>query len=300
MQRFFIHLFDWNREESLSELIFFRIYEFFVCLFSLQYIWSWSTYIPKLQGVVLPLGLAQYFDVSTLFNDVTPVLIAVGATVFIALSFFRRFSWGYLIALILFHFQYIARFSQGEISHGSNIVAMTLLGLALAFIFFKQEKEARRFAMGLAIFYIGLGYTSAAICKLIATGPAWVSGEHLWLWLGERSVDVLSQTGAFEPNSLQKLIFDSKLAATLILVFGLLAELFGFLFWFKKTRPFIGLTLIGMHFGILMSMNINFDKYIYILFILSFPWERLIEFFIRRFKANSRDGFLSNKILIPR
>lgn len=300
MQRFFLHIFDWHRQESTSELLFFRIYEFFVCLFSLQYIWTWASYIPKLQGVVLPLGLAQYFDVSIFFNDYAPLAVAIGATIFILLGFFRRWSFAYLAALILFHFQYISRFSQGEISHGSNIVAMTLLGLAIAYLFFKEERQARRFALGVAIFYIGLGYSSAAICKLIATGPAWVNGEHLWLWLGERSTDVLSQTGSFSFNSLQEGILEHKIAATLTLVFGLLAELFGFLFWFKKTRPYIGLVLIGMHFGILFSMNINFDKYIYILIILSFPWERLIDYIINRFESSSWNSLLSNKVLIPR
>ena len=161
------------------------------------------------------------------------------------------------------------------------IVGMGLLGLALGWAFFKEEKYARRFALGFGIFSIGLGYSSAAICKLIATGPLWVKGEHLWLWLGERSTDVLSQHGSFTFNALQEMILANKTLATMILIFGILSELMGFLFWFKKTRMFAGLLLIGMHFGILFSMNINFDTYIYILILLTFPWERLIAYILK-------------------
>src|SRR5699024_11330105 len=113
-------------------------------------------------------------------------------------SFFRKELYFFLLALLAMHLQYIARFSQGEISHGSNFTGTALMTLALAAIFFKNEAKLQKFALGLLIFLIGIGYSSAAFAKLIGTGFTWVDGRHLYLWIGERSNEVLSQNSTFQ------------------------------------------------------------------------------------------------------
>lgn len=122
--------------------------------------------------------------------------------------------------------------------------------------------------------FAGWGYFTAACCKLIATGIFWVDGRHLWLWLGEKSTDVLSQTGMFQYNFLQQAILNNYWLATIILIFGITTELLGPILWFQKTRAWMGLLLVGLHIGILHSMNISFDKYIYIIILVAFPWDR--------------------------
>jgi hypothetical protein len=62
------------------------------------------------------------------------------------------------------------------------------------------------------------------------------------------------------------------LHATLILIFGLVAEAFGFLFWFPKTRPYAATIILGMHVGILLSMNIWFGSYMVELIYIGYPW----------------------------
>jgi len=293
-QKFFQQLFNFHGVETKGERTFWRFFEACVCVFALQYMWQWAFYIPQLSGVILPLGFAEYFDVSAvMFNHYASYINAVIATIFIVTAYFKIWKWSYLIVVFLFHLQYIARFSQGEISHGSNMVGIGILMLAVAALTFSDDRLRRRFAHGLLIFYVGFGYFTASVCKLVATGFTWVNGNHMHLWLGERKTDVFSQFGAFEFNMLQEYMLEYHWLSTLILVFGLLAEASGVFYWFKKTRPFVGVILIAMHFGILFSMNINFDKYVYILVLLSFPWADLLDKYL--FKA-PRTGDLSQQV----
>lgn len=271
------HLFDFSSPETKGEIIYHRVIELFLCYFSLLFMWEWASYITKLADVIMPAGIGNYIDISFILDDTVPYVIAGLASVFLVLGFFRAWKYSYAMAILLFHFLYIARYSQGKLSHGSHVIAMSLLVLALAHIFFETKKDKNRFAYGMMIFYLGFGYICAAVSKLIASGFTWIDGGHLWLWLGERKVDVLSQTGAFEANALQEALLQSYWLATFILFIGIFSEALGFLLWFKKTRPFIAILLIGMHIGILYSMNIFFDMNIYILILLAFPWALWID-----------------------
>lgn len=149
---------------------------------------------------------------------------------------------------------------------------MSLLAVAISLFFFKDPKIYRRFAIGFVLFFVGIGYTSAGVSKLIGTSLTWPDGNHLWLWMAKRKVDVLSEGGVFSYNWIQEFSLKYRWFATLSLTFGLVAELAGFLLWFDKTRPFIAAALIGMHLGIYVAMNIMFDVYIYVLLLIGFPW----------------------------
>ncbi len=272
MKPFSPNLFDFEREDTFGERLFFRIFEGVVLYFILTFAWDWGFYILKIGDVVLPLGIANHLDISFLFAHKLSLLNAAAITGLMAAGFFRLWRFGYLAALLLLHFQYAARYSLGEISHGSNVMGMALLALALGMIFFAERKHARRFTFGFLYFFLGLGYVLAAASKLIGTGPGWVDGRHLWMWIAERTVDTFSLSGAIAHNWLQLLALDSLPVATMILTFGLLTEFFAFLMWFRRTRPWIMTLLIMMHLGVLLTMKINFPANTVLLILLAYPW----------------------------
>lgn len=271
------NLFQFDEPDSFGTKFQLRAFEFFTVIYTLIYTWEWAFYIPRLSDVVLPLGLANYIDISIFFSNSVSIYNAILITLFtVTPLLLKKGRWMYVVAFLLFHLQHVARFSQGEIPHSANLVAFSLMGLGLAALFFKGMKKELSFAFGFALFFMGLGYTSAALSKLIATGVTWVDGHHLWLWMGEKSIDILSLQGEFQYNWLQELAFQSRLLATLILAFGLITELLGFTVWFKKFRPYIIIMLIGMHVGIDITMNIFFKTFTIQLIIMGFFWNRYI------------------------
>ena len=293
MERLANNLFDYRSPYTLGKRVHFRLLELFVVVYTLVFCWEWGWYIQKIETVLLPLGIANHIDVSFMFDHNISVVNAAVISVLCLLGFFRLLTrYAYLGALLLFHLQYVSRYCLGEISHGSNFVGMSLLGLALALICFNEPQQRRGFTLGFLYFFLGLGYTSAGVSKLIGTGLAWADGRHLWLWIGERRVDTFSIFGAFEPNALQNLILQDVRLATLVLTFGLLTELSGVLMWWRRSRYVVILLLIGMHIGVALAMNILFDMYIYELALL-LPWWLLID------RVRSRSG-ASLARLLPR
>lgn len=271
------NLFDFDAPETLGEKVHFRLLELFIVAFTVRFAWEWGFYIQRIETVLLPLGIANYVDVSFMFDRGISLVNAGLMTLFCGLGFARVTRFAYPAAILLFHLQYAARYCLGEISHGSNFIGMSLLGLALGVLFFEPVKLRRRFALGFMYFFFGLGYTSAALSKLVGTGLDWPHGHHLWLWIAERQVDTISKFGAFEPNWIQQLVLGDYRFGTLVLSFGLLVELFGWLMWWRRTRYFIIPAVIGMHFGIALAMNIFFEVYTYELVLLGFPWAIMLD-----------------------
>ncbi|MEX1135514.1 MAG: hypothetical protein WEB89_01345 [Balneolales bacterium] len=274
----FKELFDYKSPESRGEQIFYRIFELTIIFFAVKYAWEWGFYMDRISDIVLPLGIANYIDVSFMFGSQLPMINAMLITGLLACGYSRTVSrYAYFMALILLHLQYTARFTLGEIPHSANLIGMTLLCFALAHVFFNDPKIIRRFSMGSVYFFCGLGYTSAGISKLVGTGLNWIDGRHLWLWMSEKSVDILSRTGTFEFNWLQEVAFEHHLIATLILLSGLLVELSGIAMWWKKLRPFIITLIMGTHIGIQMTMNIVFMAFMVQLLLMAYPWPKLID-----------------------
>ena len=263
--------------------VYFRGLELFLLVYTVYFCWTWGGYIQQnISSVLLPLGLANYIDVSFMFAHNMALLNAALVGVLGLVGFFRLWRPAYLLALFAFHLQYVARYSLGEISHGSNLVGMGVLGLGLALLFFQNEEHRRRFTFGFLYFFIGLGYTSAAACKLIGTGITWPDGRHLLMWIAERKVDTLSKFGAFEPSFLQEMTLQDYRFGTLFLVFGLLTEAISFLMWWRKLRYVVVLLVIGMHIGIFLTMNIFFHASTYLLLLLGLPWHRIIDAVLER------------------
>ena len=271
------NLFEFDREPTAGEIIFFKAFELFVAYATLKLAWEWGFYTLRISDVVLPLGIARYVDVSFMFDGVLPLVNAGLITACVAAGFFRLWRFSYLIGFLLLHLQYAARFTLGEIPHSTNLVGMTLLGFGLAMMVFRDALHRRRFALGFTYFFLGLGYTLAAFSKFVGTGITWVDGRHLWLWVGEKSVDLFAKTGVWHLNPLQEIVMGSMSMATLFLMIGMVSETFAFLVWWRTPRIVVGLGLAGLHIGIYLIMNIMFGLALIEILLLCLPWPWVLD-----------------------
>lgn len=266
-------LFGSDAVPTAGDKVFFKIIEGYIVYHVIRLAWSSALYTLKIEHPVQPLGIAHYLDTTFMYGTSWPIVLAGVMTVACILAFFRKGpKWLYMLAFGLLHMIFVSRYSLGKMPHGYNFIGMSLLALSLALLLCKDIKHRLSLTLGIIYFFVGLGYTTAAISKLVATGIHWVDGHHLWLWMVEKHIDVLSRHGHAEYNFLQTLIFDHIHIATAILTFGLLTELSGFMLWFPKTRIILVGLLIGMHIGIYFTMNIWFGTFMSELLLIGLPW----------------------------
>jgi hypothetical protein len=277
-------LFEPDRPVQSGELLFFKIFELFVLVYIIKFSWEWGIYSQfHNKEVVLPLGIANYIDVSIFFDHYISIGIAALTSILAIFSFLRKGpKWLYMVVMILMHLEYVIRYSQGEIPHSQNLIGMAVFSFALGAIFFPGREKMPRFVLGSIIFFIGLGYTSAFVSKMIGTGIDWFDGRHFWLWISEKGVDILSREGAFQPNFIQELALEYIPVASAILLFGWFTELIGFTMWWKKIRPYTTILLLSMHVGITLTMNIRFDAFVMQLILVGFPWYILFNKYVTR------------------
>lgn len=271
-----------DKQETTGSVLQIRLVELLIAVQVIIYSWSWGAYIRHYSGPAVPVGIARQLNLTFLYHHQISLINAGLITVLILAGFFRKGKWTYFIALLLMHLQYAARFSQGKIGHGSVLTGLMLLSLALGFILFDDGQDQRKMAAGLMIFFIGMAYDLAAFSKLIADGFFWPGGNHLWLWIHERAIDLMSQHGSFAYNRLQQLVLNHYWLATAFLLSGWIIEFCGITFWFSKSRPYITTLLIMMHIGILLIMNIDFSPFFEILILLGYPWDRLFDTLITK------------------
>lgn len=276
-------LFEPNRTITPGELLFFKIFELFIAVYTIKYAWEWGIYSQvRNSEVVLTLGAANYLDVSFFFDHQFALIVAGFITIGTVIAYLRKGpNWTYLAVMLLLHLQYVTRFSQGEIPHSSNLIGMAVFCFSMGAIFFPAKSKMPRFVLGAIIFFTGLGYTSAFVAKMIGTGIHWFDGRHLWLWISEKSIDILSRTGQWNPNLLQQIALGSTTMASVILLIGWLTEMIGFTMWWKKLRPYTTTLIIGMHLGITLSMNIRFDAFVMQLILIGYPWYKLFDSYVQ-------------------
>lgn len=265
------NLFEFDRPESRGDVLFFRIFELFIVLGTVKLAWDWGLYTLRIADVVLPLGIARYIDVGFMYDSPLPLVNAGVITLMAAAAYFRLGRYLYLTGFLLLLLQYAARYSLGEIPHSSNMLGMTLLGLALAMVIFRDDGHRRRFTLGFAYFYIGLGYTLAGISKLVGTGVTWSDGRHMWMWIYEKSIDSFAKTGVLEFNVFQELLLSEVWISTVFLTAGLLTELGAFLVWWRRFRRPVLLAVIALHLGIYAIMGIFFTLAFWELVLLLLP-----------------------------
>jgi hypothetical protein len=294
MRSFLSHLFGFERSETQGERYFAYVFEGFVVVATLRYAWEWASYVQKLSDIVLPLGIAHYVDVSLFFGPWAYGAAAL-LTVCLLLSVGRYWRYGYVAALLLLHLLFAARYSQGEIPHSSNVLGMTLLGFGLGLASFDVERLRRRFAIGFAYFFIGLGYSISFFCKMIGTGPHWVDGHHLQLWIYEKSVDMFARTGTFDFTFAQSLALDHYWVATAFLAIGAVTELLAFSMWWPRFRIPAVLAVLGLHGGIYLTMRIIFDVTTIELILLALPWACIVQRTLAPFTGTDNE----NTCLLP-
>ena len=265
------NLFEFDKEETRGEVLFFRFFELFLLVGTIKLAWDWGFYILRISDIVLPLGIARYVDVSFMFESSLPLINAALITILAVAGYLRATRYAYMIGFLLLHLQYAARYSLGEIPHSSNVLGMTVLGLALSMLVFSKEVHRRQFTLGFTYFYVGLGYTLAGLSKLVGTGVTWSDGRHMWMWIYEKSIDSFAKTGVLDFNVFQELLLSEVWISTLFLSIGLLTELCAFLMWWKPFRVPILVGVIALHIGIYLIMGIFFTLAFWELMLLVLP-----------------------------
>ena len=271
------NLFGFDDPDTTGQRVFRNVLELFIVVATCYLVWKWGRYTLRISDVVLPLGIGRYLDMSFMHGNALPLINAGLITLLVILGFFRFGRWPYALAFALMLFQYAARFSLGEIPHSANLIGMGLLGFALGAIVYSDKVHSSRFGTGFTYFFVGLAYTLAAWSKLIGTGITWPDGRHLWMWINEKAVDEIARSGFVELNGIQEIALSSLTVATLFLAFGLIAEFFAFLVWFKRFRTPVFMAILMLHIGIHLTMDILFFLSVYEVIILGLPWAAWID-----------------------
>lgn len=289
MKRFIDQLFAFERKETRGEVLRFQLLQLFLLGWSVYFAWSWGLFIRQIPTIVVPQGIARDLDLSWIVGS-DLALVNAGLITLCAggVLLGRAEHASSVLLLVLLHVQYVARHCLSKVVHGSQYVGMALLALALAIWLMPTVTSRRRFTLGATLLFMGVGYVCAAISKLAAHGLRWPDGTHLWLWIGEKGVDQLSELGRNELNTLQRLCLEHWWLATAFLALGLVTEACGFLLWFPRTRVPITLALIGMHLGVYWSMDILFDTYIYQLVLVGLPLPALFDALLSRRDETAR------------
>jgi len=268
-------LFDFERPETSGERLFFRLFELFVVSSLLWHAWEWATFLSSLEAPLQPTGLGLYVDLSWMTAAGRWLVVVLGGL--FALGLGRRWRPAYLMALLLLHLLYAARFSLGKTPHGTHLLGLMLLSFGISALLFRDAYAYRRAALGFAYFFIGLSYTLAGISKLVATGPAWVNGLHLQLWTYEKMVDSLALTGSLSINFLQHWVLMQPAWATLLLGGALATELCAIALWWRAFRRPVLFALFVLHAGIYAVLQISFHFAAAVLLLLALPLDKWLD-----------------------
>jgi hypothetical protein len=293
--RFFVQLFNADRPETSGDVVVFLLFETLLAFQVILFSWKWAAHFPSLSSSIHPTGIANYLNISFMFGGPASYLNAAVITLFVLLGYLKKGRFFYLLALAAMHLQYAARFSTGRIAHGSDFTGMALLIVALTTIFISKPEQRRKVAIGFVLFFMSLGYTSAAFSKLIASGIHWVNGGNLILWIHKKAVYFLAQNGSVNLNGLQQVVLHQRWLATGMLTFGLLTELSGFLLCLRKWRWIEASFLISLHLGIFVTLNIQFTFFLTFIVILGYPWADLFDFWLPK-NSRSAANFYLEKI----
>lgn len=264
-------LFDPDARETRGERVQGFVWQAIAVWAIVEHAFRWAFEMSHHERVVKPLGLARYLNVAWLFDLRLGLSHAALVTVLALIALTSRHKALYLAVVACAHLQHVARYSLGKAGHGSHFAGLALLFLGIAHVWTHREAFARRAAAGLTLFFYGLSYTTSGVIKLARSGPTWSDGTHLWLWMAEKQVDLTAEHGQFVLNPLQEMVLASRPLATGLLTFGLLSEVFAFLMWWKKTRPFLALALCGMHVGVMLTLDIHFLENALLLLGLALP-----------------------------
>jgi lysylphosphatidylglycerol synthetase-like protein (DUF2156 family) len=173
-------LFPFERELSLGERLYFRIFEGLIAVFALRLAWQWTEYMQRLERVLKPQGIGHYFDLSFLLGSQVPWLLTGALALCLLLGVARRSPYAYGAALVLMHVLYVARHSLGKAPHVAHCIGLSLIALMLGTALFRRSAVLlQRFVFGFLIFFFGVSYTLARICCSGSQSVSWMPGVLL-------------------------------------------------------------------------------------------------------------------------
>ena len=243
-----------------------------------------------------PNGLANYIDFTFLADPAINTILQVLLFIFSAFYIWGKFmpiSVGYM----LFYLMALGTLlnSQGAISHGTQIVALVLLGQFCAYCWYsllKLRKQSTNTTSNLTNHNLAVDFTQqtiaaayvvAGIMKLISPIPVWRMGLPIPAgWIrdvpfiavdivrthSQQYYNVLSVETLERGNTIANWIVSHPNLTRIIFSGGLFLELFAFLLLLNRRWSFvIGISLILMHWGIFEIMQLKFDNNIYVLLI---------------------------------
>lgn len=243
-----------------------------------------------------PNGLANYLDLTFLAAPYISTILKVLLFIFAAF-----YIWGRLMPISVgYMFFYLVALgtlknSQGAIGHGTQIVALVLLGQFCAYCwcsFLKFRKQSLKtkdnlthhnLAVDFTQQAIAAAYVVAGIMKLINPPFIWRMGLPIPAgWIrdlpfvaveiikthSQQYYNTLSAETLERGNIIANWIISHPNLTRIVFSGGLFLELFAFLLLLnRKWSFFIGLSLILMHWGIFEIMQLKFNNNIYVLLI---------------------------------
>lgn len=230
----------------------------------------WTLEIDPIRSVSTPTGIAKLIDLSSLYGTLAPWLVfgAIVASLLAGATGWNRHA--YFASVALMHLQFCLRHVHGKVPHGENLVGLVLLAFAVANVVGRDTASFRRLSLGYATGALVTLYALAAVCKLVLSGPAWVHGAHLSLWISEKCVDAYSATGVSCRGWLADLAMRDHLVGTAILTSGLLTELASPLVFVERLRRPMLLAFFALHTGIWLVLGISFVSCQVILLTMAF------------------------------
>jgi hypothetical protein len=191
--------------------------------------------------------------------------------------------------------------NSSVMSRTSNISNMLLIIHAMWYHFYRREIATSfsagtfwntslypQWAFSLSVFYIGLYYTYAGVTKLATSGLDWANGLSLQLWVYLWGVS---------DSPLREVILSNRTIAKIFQIMTLTVESSAILALLcPRVRLFIGISLLGFHFGIFNLLGYRFPYNVLWIAVFFLPIDR----FAQVVYARIRPWLRSKSLRLPK
>lgn len=271
----------------------------------------------------MPVGLAHFLDLSFLqdgqvFGGLHSLFII--ATGLFVLGVTPTLTVGYM--LFLMSAVGSLRNSYGNIHHGTQIVAMVVMGYWLAYVwrllvdspnkesrlqsFLKPNRDVQQCAMWWAFQAAVATYVVAGITKLRTSGLSWISDlPYMSLHVEKIGWQHFYGTGEeallIQAQEMASLVASHPWLTRIIVGSGLFLELFAFIALFGRWHAMVfGVALMGMHVMVSQLMQLDFpmNNWMLVIYFINLPFLLMCLFkriFMSTAKRYSSWGSISQK-----
>src|SRR5690349_18612138 len=144
-QYFLRQLFDPDELETAGQRAQMLCLELLVLVRAQYELWTWAAIIPSQPEILAPTALGTLVDVSFMLRDPKYAeLNAIACGLLMLLSLTRLWRGGYALAFVSLSLQFAARYGMGKVQHGSTMLGMAVLALAIAHLAYKREDLRRK------------------------------------------------------------------------------------------------------------------------------------------------------------